>query len=285
MVARTGERTKYCGGGRGGGGVGGYGKPPVLETIWRKAGRNTVVWAAVRGNRAPPPFETAEAVRLSASGFVMEEKGAYQVAALCGMDVRNFAQKGHFGGGGGGKQVSLDHRVEALFLLIITLAQYVVDDTDASGQAALRRSGNLSECFRVVAQGVRNFYAQNALVAASRQFQETFVKCFNEDLQEWAEEVTRRGLLLQQEPGSSFPGPRELGPMPLPPFEKTHAWISMAPVNLMHMAGPEEGVGGGEGGEGGRVTHATGFKTARGAGGGEGGTGGVGGGGWGGGGG
>ena len=92
------------------------------------------------------------------------------MTSLCGMDVRNFAQKEHFSEGGGEVHVSLDHRVEALFLLLINLAQYVVDGTTASGQAALRRSGVLSERLRVVAQGIRTFHAQNARVTASKQF-------------------------------------------------------------------------------------------------------------------
>ena len=84
------------------------------------------------------------------------------------MDVLNFAQEKHFGEGGEELHVSLDHRVEALFLLLMNLAQYVVDGTTASGQAALRRLGVLSERFRAVAQGIRTFHAQNARVAASR---------------------------------------------------------------------------------------------------------------------
>ena len=114
----------------------------------------------------------------------------------------------------------------------MNLAQYVVDGTTASGQAALRRSGALSERFRVITQGIRTFHVQNARVAASKQFQMTLVKCFNEDLQEWAEEVTRRGLLLQQKPGSSFPGPSKVGPMPLPPFTRTYKWIQVALIQL-----------------------------------------------------
>ena len=92
------------------------------------------------------------------------------MASLCGMDAQNTAQKEHFGEGGGEVHVSLDHRVEALFLLLMNLAQCVVDGTTASGQAALRRSGVLSERLRVVAQGIRTFHAQNARVTASKQF-------------------------------------------------------------------------------------------------------------------
>ena len=55
--------------------------------------------------------------------------------------------------------MSLDHEVEALFLLLINLARYVVNGTRASGQAALRRSGVLSERFRVIAQEIRTFHA------------------------------------------------------------------------------------------------------------------------------
>lgn len=38
--------------------------------------------------------------------------------------------------------------------------------------------------------------------------------------------MTRQGLLLQQEVGSSFPGPSKMGPMPQPPFERTYMWTS-----------------------------------------------------------
>ena len=118
--------------------------------------------------------------------------------------------------------VSLDHKAEALDLLMINLAECVVDSTTASSQAALRRSGVLSERIRVVVQGIRTFHAQNARVAVSKQFQLMFVKCFNEYQQEWAEEITRRGLLLQQEPGSSFPGMSKVGPTPLPSLSRTY---------------------------------------------------------------
>ena len=64
--------------------------------------------------------------------------------------------------------VSLDHRVVPLFLQFMNLAQYVVDGTMISGQAAARRSGVLSERGRVGAQGIRTSHAQNARVAASR---------------------------------------------------------------------------------------------------------------------
>ena len=45
--------------------------------------------------------------------------------------------------------MSLDLRVEALFLLLMNLTQYVVDSIAAPGRAALRRSGALWERFRV----------------------------------------------------------------------------------------------------------------------------------------
>lgn len=133
------------------------------------------------------------------------------MTSLSGKDVRNFAQKEHFGERGGEVHVSLDHRVEALFLLLINLSQYVVYSSTTSGQTSLQRSVVLSERFRVIVQGISTFHEQNARVAASKQFQLTFVKCFNENLQEWSKEVTRWGLLLQQEPGSSFPGPSKVG--------------------------------------------------------------------------
>ena len=147
---------------------GGCGKHPVFETMWRKAGRHKAAWATLRGNELPPTFETAD-VRLTASGFIIKGEGAQQVASLCGIDVRNFAQKEQCGEGGRQVDVSLDLRVKALFLLLINLAQYVVDSTAPPGRAALRRSGPLSERFRVVAQGIRTFHAQNARVAASRK--------------------------------------------------------------------------------------------------------------------
>ena len=81
----------------------------------------------------PPPFDTGHNVRLTGSGLIKGTKGAQQVASLRGIDVQNFSQKENFGGGGGGADVSLDHRVEALFLLIMSLAQYVVHGTKVSG--------------------------------------------------------------------------------------------------------------------------------------------------------
>ena len=79
------------------------------------------------------------------------------MASLCGICPELRAEGTLWRGG--------NHRTEAVSLLMITLAQYVVDGTKAAGQAALRRSGDLSERFRVVAQGVRTFHAQNARVA------------------------------------------------------------------------------------------------------------------------
>ena len=209
--------------------------------MWRKARRNKVAWATLRGNGLPPPFETVDAVRLTTRGFILEGEAAQQVTSLCGIDDRNFAQKEHFGEGEGEVHVSLDRRVEVLFLLLINLAQYVVDGTTASGQAAVRRSGVLSERFRVVAQRSRTFHEQNARVAASKKFQPTFVKYFIEDLQLWAEEVTRRGLLLEWEPRSSFSGPRKVGPMPLLPFTRTYTCIQAAPIQLVHTGGSARG--------------------------------------------
>ena len=47
-----------------------------------------------------------------------------------------------------------------------------MDDTKAAGHRAMRRSGELSDRFRVVAQG-RTFHAQNARVAVSRKLRLT----------------------------------------------------------------------------------------------------------------
>lgn len=79
--------------------------------------------------------------------------------------------------------MSLDHWVEVLFLPVIALAQYVVDGTNATGKASLRRSADLSERFRVITQDIRTFHAHTARVAASRQFRLTLVTCSNGDLQ------------------------------------------------------------------------------------------------------
>ena len=86
--------------------------------------------------------------------------------ATGGIAVRNrcaeFRPEGHIWRGGRGGNVSLDHRVQALqalFLFLMNLPQYVVDSTAAPGRAALRWSGAMSERFRVVAQGIRAFHA------------------------------------------------------------------------------------------------------------------------------
>ena len=69
-------------------------------------------------------------------------------------------------------------------------------------------------------------------MAALAQFKAIFAQCFNEDMQQWTEEVHRQAHLLKQEPGSSFPGPSDVGPMPLPPFSRTHTWITAATIHL-----------------------------------------------------
>lgn len=46
-----------------------YSKPPVLETLAGKSGRNKVARAILRWNRLPPPFQKVEAV--TTSGFIL----------------------------------------------------------------------------------------------------------------------------------------------------------------------------------------------------------------------
>ena len=70
--------------------------------------------------------------------------------------------------------MSLDHKVEALFLLLVHLMQYMVK-TKNFGRASLRRTSQLVESFGVVEQGVRAYRAQNAHVSASAQFNKNFV--------------------------------------------------------------------------------------------------------------
>ena len=96
----------------------------------------------------------------------------------------------------------------------------------------MRQTSTLVERFRVVAHSVRTFHAQNAQVAASAKFKAKFVQCFNEDKQHWAEEVHRQVHLLKQEPGTPFPGPSDVGPMPLPSFSRIQRWITAAPIYL-----------------------------------------------------
>ena len=75
-----------------------------------------------------------------------------------------------------GVQVSLDHELEALFLLLVHLVTYLVDGPVDVGRASLRRTSNVVERFRVVAQGLRTFHVQNAQVSASAQFRVKFVQ-------------------------------------------------------------------------------------------------------------
>lgn len=58
------------------------------------------------------------------------------------------------------------------------------------------------------------------------------VKCFNGDMQQLAEEVSRHVHLLNSEPGSSFTGPSEVGLMPLPLSARTQTLITAAPIYL-----------------------------------------------------
>lgn len=158
------------------------------------------------------------------------------------------------------EQVSLDHTVEALFLLIYSRALHN-GQQQRGGVRGVTTVGRVVRTLQV--QGIRKFNAQRARLTASRLFRLTFVKFFNDNLQEWAEEVTRRGLLLQQGPGSSSLGQSKVGPIPLAPFNRSYTWILAVPIQLVHAAGSHSCIGG----EGGR----------EGAGGGRSGTGGVGG--------
>ena len=49
--------------------------------------------------------------------------------------------------------MSLDHTVQAVFLSLTHLMRYVVDGNKTFGRASLRRTYNLLEQFRAVAQG------------------------------------------------------------------------------------------------------------------------------------
>ena len=122
----------------------------------REDGRNT-------------PFDSMDTMGTMTGRFIIKGEGAQQVAWLGRIDVRNFSQRAQFGFVEEGAQVSLDHKVAALFLLLVHLMQYAVDETKYFGRTSLRQTSNLVECFRAVAQGVRTFHAKNAQVAASAQ--------------------------------------------------------------------------------------------------------------------
>ena len=101
--------------------------PSLTETLWRKGNRTVVVWASLRGDGNAPPFDSVEVMITVTGGFIVGGEGAQQIAGLSNIDVRNFSQRDHFGSGGGTVQVSLDHRVETVFLLLTNLMQFVVD--------------------------------------------------------------------------------------------------------------------------------------------------------------
>ena len=88
----------------------------------------------------------------------------------------SFSQRDQTGFVEEGVQVSLDHELEALFLLLVHLVTYLVDGPVDVGRASLRRTSNVVERFRVVAQGLRTFHVQNAQVSASAQFRVKFVQ-------------------------------------------------------------------------------------------------------------
>ena len=83
--------------------------------------------------------------------------GAQQAAALSNIDVRNFAQRHHFGFGEESAQMSLDRRVEEVLLLFTNHTQYVVDGNKAFGQAPLSRTNKPVQRSREAPQGVRTF--------------------------------------------------------------------------------------------------------------------------------
>ena len=155
--------------------------------------------------------------------------------------------------------------------------KYVVDGNKAFGQASLRRTNRLVERFRVVAQGVRTFHAQNTQVVLPEQFKGKFVQCFNKDLQEWSEKGSRHAHMLTQEIGM-FPGPSDVHPLPPPLSSRTHTLVTAARIYLgdvgyagEHAAGGHKrggGAGEGQGGASGR-TSGTGAAGGWGGGGGQ----------------
>ena len=68
-------------------------------------------------------FDTQDTAKTTTGRFAMAEEGAQQEASLCGIDVTSVSQRDHFGIGRSGSPVSLDHRVETLFSLLVYLAQ------------------------------------------------------------------------------------------------------------------------------------------------------------------
>lgn len=158
----------------------------------------------------------------------------------------------------GGARVPGPRGVEVLFLLLISVAQYEVCGTMGPGQAALRQSSFLSERYKVIAQGIRTFHAQNTRVAASKQFQLAFMNFVFEDVQKCAEEVTTRGVLLQRERGSSCPDSQTMTQRRCPrsTIKCTH-WIQCG-TNPSDVHGMVRLVGGKRGGEGGRAQHGKG---------------------------
>ena len=186
----------------------------LTETLWRKGNRTVVVWGSLRGDGKAPPFDSVEAMSIVTGGFIIEGEGTKQIARLSNIDVRNVSQRDHSGFRDETAQVSLDHREEAVFLLLTHLMRYVLDGNIAFGQASLRRTDKLVERFRAVVHGVRTFYAQNTRVALSEPFRGKPIQCFNKDLQEWTKEVFRQAHMLKLEV-ETFQGPSDVYPVPL----------------------------------------------------------------------
>ena len=90
-------------------------------------------------------------------------------------DVRNVSQRDQFGFVDEGAQVSLHHKAEALFFLLVHLMQHVVDERKQFGRASFRGTSKPVERFRVVKQGLWIFHVQNAQVAYSAQFKANLV--------------------------------------------------------------------------------------------------------------
>ena len=144
-----------------------------------KGNRTVIVWAFLRGDGIAPPFDSVEAMSMVKGGFIIGGKGAQQIAALNNIDLGNFSNMDHVGFEERNAQVSVDHKMEAIFLLITHLMQYVVDGNKAFGRALLRRMNKLVERFRAVAQGVRTFQPQNTRVASPKPFKGKSVHFFH----------------------------------------------------------------------------------------------------------
>ena len=114
--------------------------------------------------------------------------------------------------------------VEATLGVMLYIANLATDANTKMGQEALERVENQWEKpFHSLKEGVYHFFVTNRRVVESEYLQDEFGTRFNVDLAELEKDVRRGNTWLTTE---------EAGPVPVPEFKATRAWLDVAPLYM-----------------------------------------------------